>query len=68
MSLDGVFPGNKDAGYVMRRLIRRGWRYLKQIFPIATTKDALILLKSYLVTYENIYPELIKMEQNNIFN
>ncbi len=58
MSSDGVIPANKDAGYVMRRLIRRGWRYLKQVFPVATTNDVFSLLKAYLITYENIYSEL----------
>jgi len=58
MASDGVVPGNKDAGYVMRRLIRRGWRYLKQVFPLATNNDAVIILNAYISTYKTIYPEL----------
>ncbi|MFA5841049.1 MAG: alanine--tRNA ligase [Candidatus Paceibacterota bacterium] len=63
MSLDGVFPGNKDAGYVMRRLIRRGWRYLKHIFPDAKNDDVVNILNAYVATYSYAYPSL----NTNIF-
>lgn len=58
MSVDGVIPGNKDAGYVMRRLIRRGWRYLKNISPTTKNDDVINILKAYLIKYETAYPEL----------
>lgn len=58
MASDGVIPGNKDAGYVMRRLIRRGWRYLKVVFPAATNSDVTSLLNSYVSKYGETYKQI----------
>jgi len=57
---DGVVPSNKEAGYVLRRLIRRGWTYLKRLIPIATSEDLEILLNLYVNKYKNQYPEILK--------
>jgi alanyl-tRNA synthetase len=54
---DGVFPGNVERGYVLRRLIRRAVRYGKElgIEDNFTTKIALKVIESY-----DDYSELAK--------
>ncbi len=53
---DGVFPSNKEAGYVLRRLMRRVLVYEHLDARIATEK----LLEKVVETYEYSYPQLQK--------
>ncbi|XKT74254.1 MAG: alanine--tRNA ligase [Patescibacteria group bacterium UBA2163] len=56
MIADGVFPGNTDQSYVLRRLIRRSIRHLDTLSVDAGT---LTLLADRVVTaYRDQYPEL----------
>lgn len=53
---DGVLPGNKDQGYVLRRLIRRA---VVRANSIGLADDILVILRSnFAFKYEDIYPEL----------
>jgi alanyl-tRNA synthetase len=55
---DGVFPSNKERGYILRRLIRRAVRFGKVLGvdkPFLTT-----IAESVIKTYKDSYPELEK--------
>lgn len=68
MTADGVVPSNKDAGYIMRRLIRRAWIYLKKLNfnPIGETVEEIqVLFYTYIEKYKDIYPELLKVKEDN---
>jgi alanyl-tRNA synthetase len=62
---DGVLPGNKDQGYVLRRLIRRATMQAKNI----EMKPAIfeILPELYQRHYEVQYPEVIREDIPRIF-
>ena len=63
MITDGVLPGNKDQGYVLRRLLRRAIRYADLL---SLPKILLhIIALSVIHTYESIYP-YIGAQLNNI--
>jgi len=53
----GVKPSNSDQGYILRRLIRRACRYLKQldIEHYAIKEIALVVIEQY----GDVYPSLI---------
>ena len=56
MVSDGVFPGNKDRGYILRRLIRRATvRALKLNLDEQVIKNVLLAL---IQKYEKEYPEV----------
>ncbi|AHI53616.1 alanyl-tRNA synthetase [Spiroplasma sabaudiense Ar-1343] len=69
---DGVFPGNKDRGYIIRRLIRRSSVYGRKIgindaflyrlvdIVIGTMKE----FYPYLIEKRNLVVEAIKTEEN----
>ncbi len=60
---DGIYPSNKEQGYVLRRLIRRAIRHAKML---NTKKDFYVpLVKKVIQIYETAYPELAK-KQNQI--
>ncbi len=53
---DGVFPGNKDQGYVLRRLIRRAVVQAKQL---GMSHGALVRIATlYQEQYQGHYPEV----------
>ncbi|MDR2412736.1 MAG: alanine--tRNA ligase [Rickettsiales bacterium] len=58
----GVAPGNVDQGYILRRLIRRAYRYLSQMNAPAKTMAAVAQL--IIDDYKDVYPEL---ERNQKF-
>ncbi|MGI9118150.1 MAG: alanine--tRNA ligase [Minisyncoccia bacterium] len=59
MTADGVFPSNKDRGYILRRLIRRATvRSLKLEFSATVVEDILkMLVENYKEVYSNITEE-----------
>lgn len=62
---DGVRPSNKQAGYILRRLLRRVMAY-EHTQSISAQVFETILLK-VIEQYGSFYPEL-KKEKNNIIN
>jgi alanyl-tRNA synthetase len=65
---DGVFPTNKDQGYVLRRFIRRA---VVQAKNIGFSYELLGVLQSgFMAKYEDIYEELKENieEQKEVFN
>jgi alanyl-tRNA synthetase len=63
---DGQLPSNTGAGYVIRRILRRGIRYG---FTFLNTKEPFIykLVKTLTKQMGDAYPELVKQE-NLIYN
>lgn len=61
---DGVIPNNKDQGYVLRRLIRRGVMQAKKLgLPEHFFSQAAVLFGEI---YKDTYPEVINIEIENI--
>lgn len=58
---DGVRPSNKEAGYVLRRLIRR-------VITIGADVDFEKIIKKIIVLYKKTYPELGKENILGVFN
>lgn len=56
---DGIIPGNKEQGYVLRRLIRRAVRYGREIGLQDFTKQIVE------VVFE-IYPDYLELEKNKL--
>jgi alanyl-tRNA synthetase len=62
---DGVIPGNKDQGYVLRRLIRRAVFKMKVLvvdFSIATE-----IINYFINKYSDTYEQVKKVNINSIF-
>lgn len=62
---DGVIPGNKDQGYVLRRLIRRAVFKMKSTDSHSTLSTDLI--KNYIDKYSSIYKNLNTIDINSVF-
>ena len=63
MLADGLEPSNKEAGYILRRLVRRAMVHMQKIdFPLESTAE---LTEAISEKYSNIY-ENIKIEKENI--
>lgn len=61
---DGVFPSNKDQGYVLRRLIRRAVLQLRAVaVPYETVTT---IITAFIAQYGEAYPELIAEQQSII--
>jgi len=54
---DGIVPSNKDQGYILRRLIRRGVRLADTYFQKATGLFPVLAL-NVIDQYQSAYPEL----------
>lgn len=65
MIADGVFPGNKDRGYILRRLIRRASVQSKKLSLLVD--DMVEAFKLFRDCYADIYPEVIHVEGVIIF-
>ncbi|MDR0886824.1 MAG: alanine--tRNA ligase [Clostridiales Family XIII bacterium] len=62
----GIAPGNVDQGYVLRRLIRRAYRYLVQMeAPTGTLSQIAQVIIDH---YKDVYPELGRNEKFIIDN
>lgn len=61
---DGVRPSNKEAGYVLRRLLRRVFVYqhLNNLSPDTLEE----LMKIVILNYGEFYPELLKNRNDTI--
>lgn len=59
---DGVRPSNKEAGYILRRLIRRAFVYEKMYNIPTHVFDAII--HDIVHEYGEFYPELFKENEN----
>ncbi len=68
---DGVFPGNKDRGYIIRRLIRRSSVYgrklgIKESFLYKLVDNVIQAMKDfypYLIEKKDMVKEVIKQEE-----
>lgn len=61
MIADGVRPSNKDQGYALRRLIRRGVRYAEKYL---SQKDVFSsLVKPVIEKYGSVYANLVEQEE-----
>ncbi|WP_342258801.1 alanine--tRNA ligase [Spiroplasma endosymbiont of Dioctria linearis] len=68
---DGVFPGNKDRGYIIRRLIRRSSVYgrklgIKESFLYKLVDKVIGVMKDfypYLIEKKDMVKEVIKQEE-----
>lgn len=54
----GVFPSNKDQGYILRRLIRRAIRHAKKLN--ITQSFTNVLAEIFIEDYQSAYPELME--------
>jgi alanyl-tRNA synthetase len=62
---DGVIPGNKDQGYVLRRLIRRA--IFKMKMKLHGSHIAPELIDYFVGFYNKIYPKLNEVDIKSIF-
>ena len=66
---DGIEPGNKERGYVLRRLIRRAIREGKKLgIDSNFTKEIAVTVLDNQSNYAGIYPELNQNKEKIIVN
>lgn len=59
---DGAYPGNKDQGYFVRRLIRRAVRFAHKLgIEENFCSD---VSKIYIKYYQDVYPDLLEKSEN----
>lgn len=63
---DGVLPGNKDQGYILRRLIRRAVMQSKKVGLPAHFLGELSVLFGEL--YKDAYPEIVAVDIESVIN
>lgn len=61
---DGIFPSNKDQGYVLRRLVRRAVMQGKQLQLTAGTMQSIAVW--YIDFYADAYPNLFDQKEHII--
>ena len=63
---DGVLPGNKDQGYILRRLIRRAVMQSKKLgLPIHFLGELSVLFGEL---YKDAYPEITSIDIESVIN
>jgi alanyl-tRNA synthetase len=62
---DGVIPGNKDQGYILRRLIRRA--IFKMKFLTLGSLAGTTIINHFINLYSSIYPNLSTVDIKTIF-
>ncbi len=62
MASDGVVPSNKDRGYVMRRLTRRGVVYFQKIIS-SSLENYKIIFDRLIESYGGAYPEILEVKK-----
>lgn len=63
---DGVLPGNKDQGYILRRLIRRAVMQSKNVGLASHSLGTLAALFGEL--YKDMYPEVVNVDIESVIN
>lgn len=58
---DGVFPGNVDQGYILRRLIRRAIRYMRKVG--INPENIVVLAAAVIDSLKHMYNELENSRQ-----
>jgi alanyl-tRNA synthetase len=65
MTMDNVIPSSKDAGYVLRKIIRRAWTHVKvKLGATHVIEDFLPVLDYYVSIYQSNYPNLLETKNN----
>ena len=64
LAADGVVPSGKGRGYVMRRLVRRGYIYFNKISPFGFLFIPK-MLELFVEKYGEYYPELLEVKKTS---
>jgi alanyl-tRNA synthetase len=59
MMADGVVPGNKQQGYILRRLIRRSMLHIRKLGLWGEWSYIPTLVAAVIALYEDAYPEIV---------
>lgn len=66
MACDGVFPSNKERGYVLRRLIRRATIHIKKYYKKSAYDVFYPIINSFVEKYQDVYVEIKNKEKHFI--